>query len=96
MADFQKDRRHGRFILKQYGIPGPLTPYYNKLLTEELGIKIEVISEVMLPPNTLRYAKEYNALMAGAIQEKYGPDIFLEARRRAKILKAQVQSGSLR
>ncbi len=94
-ADFQKDNRNGRLKLKQYGIPGPLTPYYNKLLTNELGINIEVISTGMLTPDMLRYAKEYNALMTGAIQKKYGPDILLEARRRALILKAQVDSGSL-
>lgn len=95
LADFEKDRRKGKLVLKQYGAPGSLTPYYNRLLTTELGIKIEVISNGMLPPDMLRYAKQYNALMTGEIQKKYGPDILREARRRALIIKAQVDSGSI-
>jgi hypothetical protein len=89
-ADFRRDNRGGRLKLKQYGAPGPITPYYNKLLTEDLGIEIEVIADGLVSGEMLRYAKQYNALMTTEIQRKWGPDILQEARRRAQITQEQV------
>jgi len=94
--DFRKDNRDGRLKLKQYGSPGAITPYYNKLLTEDLGVSIEVIGDGMVSGPMLRYAREYNALMTTEIERKYGPGILDVARRKAQIMAAQVQSGKLR
>lgn len=96
MPDFKRDNRNGRLQLKQYGAPGPLTPYYNKLLKDELGIKIDVIADGIISPDILRYAKAYNALMTREIQRKYGPDILREAMRRAQVLKNQSGNSNLR
>lgn len=93
-ADFQRDNRGGRLKLKQYGAPGPITPFYNKLLTEELGIKIEVIADGLISGDMLRYAKQYNSLMTTEIQRKYGPGILQEARRRAQIMQAQIERSA--
>lgn len=92
-ADFRRDNRGGRLKLKQYGAPGPITPYYNKLLTEELGIKIEVIANGLISGDMLRYAKQYNSLMTTEIQRRYGPDILQEARRRAQIMQEQIEKS---
>lgn len=93
-ADFRRDHRGGNLKLKQYGAPGPITPYYNKLLTEDLGIKIEVIADGLISGDLLRYAKQYNALMTAEIQRKYGPGILQEAHRRAQIMQAQVERSA--
>jgi len=94
VADFQKDNRGGRLKLKQYGAPGSLTPYYNKLLTEDLGIKIEVIADGLIKPDLLRYAKHYNALMTIEIERKYGPGILSQARYRASLIKAAIEKSA--
>lgn len=94
-TDFRKDNRDGQLILKQYGAPGPLTPYYNKLLTEDLGVKIEIIGDGIVSGELLRYAKEYNALMTAEIERKYGPGILNVARRKAQIMAAQVERGKI-
>ena len=96
ITDFQKDNRNGSLKLKQYGAPSQLTPYYNRLLTDELGINIEIIGDGILPTDFLNYAKQYNALMTAEIQKKYGPQILQEAQRRARITYLKVQEGSLR
>jgi hypothetical protein len=95
-ADFRRDIRNGHLKLKQYGAPGPITPYYNKLLTEDLGIKIEVIADGLISGEMLRYAKQYNALMTTEIQRKYGPGILQEAQRRAQIMQAEVERSAER
>lgn len=89
--DFNKDRRAGRLKLKQYGAPGSTTPYYNRLLKNDLGVKVDVIADGMVDLDTLRYAKQYNALMTAEIEKKYGPGILQEANRRARIAEQQVR-----
>ena len=96
LADFQRDNRNGGLNLKQYGAPGEITPYFNKLLRDELGISVEIVGDGILPADFLRYAKQYNALMTAEIQKKYGPEILQEAQRRARVIYQKVQAGSLR
>ena len=88
--------RGGRLKLKQYGAPGVLTPFYNKLLREDLGVEIEVIAGVIISGKLLRYAKYYNALMTREIERKYSPGILQVAMRKAQIMHAQVQRDSRR
>ncbi|MCF6313995.1 MAG: hypothetical protein L3J39_16230 [Verrucomicrobiales bacterium] len=93
IGDFNKDHRAGRLKIKQYGAPGPTTPYYNRLLENELGIKIDIIGDGVIDLETLRYAKQYNSLMIAEIQKKYGPGILQEANRRAHIMEQQVRQS---
>ncbi len=93
MADFKKDLASGRLELKQYGAPGKVTPYYNKILKDDLGIKTEVIADGLIDPDELRYAKQYNALMTIEIERKYGPGILKKARYRALLMEQQVRSS---
>lgn len=93
-ADFQRDLKAGRLKLKQHGAPSSITPYYNQILKNDLGIKTEVIAEGIVDIALLRYAKEYNALMTVEIERKYGPGILQKAYYRARVMEQQVrQSG---
>ncbi len=92
-ADFQKDLKAGRLKLKQHGAPSEITPYYNQILKDDLGIKTEVIADGVIGTALLRYAKEYNALMTREIERKYGPRILQKAYYRARFMEQQVRQG---
>lgn len=91
--DFKKDLAAGRIKLKQYGVPGKITPFYNKILEDDLGIKTEVIADGLIAPDMLRYAKEYNALMTIEIERTYGSGILQKAFYRAQAMEQLVRSG---
>ncbi|MFK5921950.1 MAG: hypothetical protein QM496_07210 [Verrucomicrobiota bacterium] len=93
-ADFQRDQKAGRLKLKQYGAPSEVTPYYNQILKDDLGIKTEVIADGVIDTALLRYAKEYNALMTMEIERKYGPGILQKAYYRARVMEQQVRQSN--
>jgi len=95
MDDFKKDLSAGRLKLKQYGAPGSVTPYYNKILKDDLGIKTEIIADGIIKTDMLRYAKQYNALMTMEIERKYGPGILKQAFYRARVMELQVRKGGM-
>jgi hypothetical protein len=72
------DVKHGHFKELGYGLPVPWRPAYERLLRKRYGIEFETVAGCLVSPYLEKYVVAYNEVSEGAVNRKFGHDVFKE------------------
>lgn len=76
-ADALADLKAGKLVVESFGMPGPASGEYTRLLEKRYGIETRRVGAgCVFTPDEFQHAQAYNRVMKAEISRRFGPDVF--------------------